>query len=308
LPTDLSGRDPWHHTGPLPGAQNGPNRRRPDLPLRRVRRDFTIFGYGFIYGGITLAVVDAQPLLLSTGWLWVAPLVLLPLVPLWMLFRRNSQITPDVLVLRGYVGPTVTLPWARIQAIGAEPSGDSRMNAYQAEIITAVYDDEGRRRELPWVDDRTFGDDLVAYDEVVKDLWARWEAGRGADWQPQVAYQRTVSEHAAFGMSRRREIYFAIGGALGGGTVLLVAQLTVFWWLPDTVATLTTIAIVVALLALAIRSIRKSTKARREWRGRWEADPDFVAVTRLPSELRPRPVASEDPEPGDQVPEQGPPP
>lgn len=81
---------------------------------------------------------------------------------------------------------TSRIAWPDVQAIEIETNHDATKEAPRR--LTVLYDTDGRRRELPFVNDRGVAD-LDAEVEVVRELWRQ---NRGADWRrrPGIAERR----------------------------------------------------------------------------------------------------------------------
>jgi hypothetical protein len=172
------------------------------------------------------------------GWSFVAgtPL-LLGLLLLWV-SRFATLVSEAGIGRRGATG-TRWIPWPQVQDVVIERNGVPLANKNTPRLVVAVYDNSGRRRVCPLLNDNNLDGmgRILAHD--VAAIRATWERRRGADWSPEDSvtarverrHRHPVPPAAIGGMTALMTLPVAFlalmllminGVDLSGGTVLLV--------------------------------------------------------------------------------------
>jgi hypothetical protein len=140
--------------------------------------------------GMLIALALAELKILNTryagaGFKWGMTLVLLALI-VWVLgwiARIATLVTDEAIGLRRMFY-TLWIPWSQVQDIAIEFNAGAVASAKAPKTVVALYDQQGRRRVLPHLNDRNMAGHGRMLNHEVSALRARWERERGPDWAP----------------------------------------------------------------------------------------------------------------------------
>jgi hypothetical protein len=121
----------------------------------------------------------------GAGFKWGMTLVLVVLI-VWLLgwiARIATLVTDEAIGLRRMFH-TLWIPWSRVQDIAVEFNAGAVASDKVPKTVVALYDEQGRRRVLPHLNDKNLAGHGRMLNHEVGALRARWERERGPDWAP----------------------------------------------------------------------------------------------------------------------------
>lgn len=130
---------------------------------------------GAVYLVYDMATDDGTPVIVPVATALVLGAIFAVMVRLILVSATICDAT--YLTIRRTFG-TSRIAWPDVQAVELETNPDATKE--EPRRLVMVYDTDGRRRELPFLNDRSVGD-LDAEVEAVRQLWHH---NRGAAWRP----------------------------------------------------------------------------------------------------------------------------
>lgn len=162
---------------------------------------YTVAGATGLAGGAGVLQVLTDDNLAGPVQLWVSLglILLVGFALVWVRVIATITRREDI-AIRGLIR-TRRIPWSDVQDIRVEVNPGHLAKDSAPKEIVVVYDQTGRRRTLPHVNEKNLSGHGATLSAETQRLRTTWELRRGADWAPIAQVRAKAAERARYGVS-----------------------------------------------------------------------------------------------------------